>query len=307
MALPACRPFKQVDVFSDTPYLGNPVAVVLDGQGLDEASMQRLAAWTQLSETTFVLPATDPQADYRLRIFTPCGELPFAGHPTLGSCHAWLEAGGQPRQPERIVQQCALGLIELRHDPHQGRLRFAAPPLRRQSPSPSLLAKAASALGLNANQIEAAQLLDNGPHWLGLLLHDPESVLALQPDHQAIAKLQLKIGVCALHPQPHQGRLIQRASREAAAFGSARPQAEAALEVRAFTAPIGVLEDPVTGSLNASLGQWLMAEGCLPARYTAYQGQNLGRDGRIFVEADAQGQLWVGGHCVSCLDGQIKL
>lgn len=300
------RPFKQIDVFTDTPYFGNPVAVVLDGQGLDDATMQRFAAWTQLSETTFLLPPSDPQADYRVRIFTPGGELPFAGHPTLGSCHAWLAAGGQPRQHDRIVQQCGVGLVELRQE--QGRLKFAAPPLRRRSPSPTQLAQAAAALGLQARQIEAAQLLDNGPLWLALLLTDMDTVLALQPDHQAIAKLKLEIGVCAVQREPSQGLLIQRASREAQAFASARPPAaETALEVRAFTAPIGVLEDPVTGSLNASLGQWLIAEGRLPKRYTAYQGQNLGRDGRIYIEQDAQGQLWVGGDCVSCIDGQVTL
>lgn len=312
MSLARPRPFKQVDVFTGTPYFGNPVAVVLDGQGLADAAMQRFAAWTNLSETTFVLPASDARADYRVRIFTPGGELPFAGHPTLGTCHAWLEAGGRPRASGRIVQQCALGLVDLRRD--AGRLSFAAPALGRSAPSPTLLARAASALGLEARQIEAAQLLDNGPVWLGLLLRDPATVLALQPDHQAIRSLGQNIGVCALEGPPAASLLVAPANREARAFATgagtgaaAAGPAAPALEVRAFAAPIGVPEDPVTGSLNASLAQWLIAEGRLPGSYVAGQGQRLGRNGRVHIQRDGAGQVWVGGDCVTCIAGQVPL
>ncbi|ROR20367.1 PhzF family phenazine biosynthesis protein [Comamonas sp. BIGb0124] len=308
------RLFKQVDVFTDRPYFGNALAVVLNGQDLDDEAMQRLARWTNLSETTFLLPPTHPQADYRVRIFTPGGELPFAGHPTLGSCHAWLEAGGQPRRPGRIVQECAVGLVELRHD--QGRLSFAAPPLRRRPISATLLAQIAAALDIRSQHIEAAQILDNGPVWLGLLLADESAVLALQPDHEALRKLGHKVGVCAIKPDPFDSRLIARSSREARAFARPVPavapvdaaQANApTLEVRAFAAPIGVHEDPVTGSLNASLAQWLIEDGVMPERYCAYQGQCLERDGQIFIERDADGQVWVGGHAVTCIDGHVTL
>ena len=166
MILMKPRPFKQVDVFTATAYFGNPLAVVLDGQDLDDAAMQRFARWTNLSETTFLLPPTDAAADYRVRIVTPGGELPFAGHPTIGSCHAWLQAGGKPKAAGRVVQQCGAGLVPLRRD--GDRLAFAAPPLKRSAPSPALLAKVAGALGLKAQQIIAAQVLDNGPVWFGL-------------------------------------------------------------------------------------------------------------------------------------------
>ncbi|MFT4190948.1 MAG: PhzF family phenazine biosynthesis protein, partial [Comamonas sp.] len=248
------------------------------------------------------------QADYRVRIFTPGGELAFAGHPTLGTCHAWLAAGGQPRQPGRIVQQCAAGLVTLRQE--DGRLAFAAPALRRAAPSPTVLAQAAAALGLPARQIEAAQLLDNGTAWLGLLLADEATVLALAPDHEAVRRLGHKIGVCAVRQDATPSLLIGRSSREARAFaptGAATATATPALEVRGFAAPIGVPEDPVTGSLNASLAQWLIDEGRLPERYVAYQGQSLGRDGQIHIARDAQGQVWVGGHCITCISGQVAL
>jgi len=301
------RPFKQVDVFTAKPYAGNPLAVVLDGAGLDDAQMQDFAKWTNLSETTFLLPPTEPSADYRVRIFTPGGELPFAGHPTLGSCHAWLEAGGRPRTSGRIVQQCAQGLVPIRREGE--RLVFAAPPSERSAPSPSLLAKVAGALGLRATQIVAAQLLDNGPVWLGLLLADADTVLALKPDHRALKELGQKVGVAGIPArgeEPHTPALISRSNREAHAF--ARAGADGiGLEVRAFAAPIGVEEDPVTGSLNASLAQWLIAEGHLPDRYLAGQGQCLGRAGRVHVTRDAEGQVWVGGDSVTCIDGKLTL
>lgn len=282
------RPFKQVDVFTATPYQGNPLAVVLDGAGLDDAAMQRFARWTNLSETTFLMPPTQPQADYRVRIFTPGGELPFAGHPTLGSCHAWLEAGGTPKGKDVVLQECQVGLVRIRRDPP--RLAFAAPPLRLSSPSPALVAQVAAALGLEARQILAAQLLDNGPVWLGLLLDQPQTVLGLKPDHGALKALGQKVGVAA--------RLPAANSADAAA---------PSLEVRAFAVPIGIEEDPVTGSLNASLAHWLMGQGQVPARYVAAQGSCIDRAGRVHIERDAAQDIWVGGESVTCISGKVSL
>ena len=304
------RPFKQVDVFTATPYFGNPLAVVLDGSGLDDDTMQRFARWTNLSETTFLLPPADPSADYRVRIFTPGGELPFAGHPTLGSCHSWLQAGGKPRDKDFIVQQCQQGLVKIRRETGTQRLAFAAPRLKRSEPDPALLAQVAQALGLQPAQILAAQLLDNGPLWLALLLDSPEAVLQLAPNHQALEKLAIKVGVAAVYQAEEAPRLIARANREALAFDPAQKKSIAALpdlEVRAFAAPIGVNEDPVTGSLNASLAQWLIADGHAPERYLVSQGVCLGRAGQVHIERDAQGQVWVGGESVTCINGQLAL
>ena len=304
------RPFKQVDVFTDTPYLGNALAVVLDGNGLDDAAMQRFARWTNLSETTFLLAPTHASADYRVRIFTPGGELPFAGHPTLGSCHAWLQAGGQPQSVGLIVQECQAGLVNIRCEPGTQRLAFAAPPLRRASLDPVTLSQITAALGLRTQQVLAAQRLDNGPVWLGLLLDSVETVLALAPDHLALEKLGVEVGVAAIYPPDETPPLIGRANREARAFGTVvKPRMSAApnLEVRAFAPGIGINEDPVTGSLNASLAQWLRAEGLMPSRYLASQGVCLGREGQVWVERDAQGQVWVGGESVTCIDGQVML
>ncbi|MDM0078194.1 PhzF family phenazine biosynthesis protein [Variovorax sp. J2P1-59] len=298
------RPFKQVDVFTSTPYFGNPLAVVLDGTGLDDAAMQRFAKWTNLSETTFLLPPTEPSADYRVRIFTPGGELPFAGHPTLGSCHAWLQAGGKPKSGSHIVQQCAQGLVPIQREGE--RLVFAAPPLRRSAPSPTLLAKVAAALGLKAQQIVAAQLLDNGPVWLGLLLDDADTVLALKPDHRMLRELGQKVGVAGIWSTEDSPPLIVRSNREARAFARTG-EAPAGIEVRVFAAPVGIEEDPVTGSFNASLAQWLIADGQMPERYIAAQGQTLGRSGRVHVTRDADGQVWVGGSSVTCIDGTVAI
>ena len=300
------RPFKQVDVFTATPYLGNPLAVVLDGSGLDDAAMQRFACWTNLSETTFVLPPTQSPADYRLRIFTPGGELPFAGHPTLGSCQAWLEAGGQPKNKEFIVQECAKGLVNIRSDAACSRLAFAAPRLTRSAPSSAVLAQIASALGVAVEQITAAQLLDNGPIWLGLLLASPDSVLQLLPNHQQLAKLNVKVGVAGIYPS-QTSTLIARANREAKAFNRNESTPGPDLEVRAFAACMGVNEDPVTGSLNASLAQWLMADGFMPQHYTASQGVCMGRAGQVDLQRDGQGQVWVGGQSVTCIEGVVTL
>lgn len=277
------RPFAQIDVFTDQPYRGNPLAVVRDGSGLSDAQMQQFAAWTNLSETTFLLPPTDAGADYAVRIFTPGGELPFAGHPTLGSCHAWLRAGGQPRMPGRIVQQCGVGLVPLRQD--GTRLAFAAPAMQQNAIAPTLLARIASALGLQATHIERATCLDNGPQWCSLLLDSAQRVRALQPDHAALKALGTKVGVCHFDATASDAQLL----------------------VRAFAAPVGVPEDPVTGSLNAALAQWLMAEGVAPAQYVAAQGEAVGRNGRVAVQRDASGQVWIGGHSVTCIEGHVTL
>ncbi|MEO7887241.1 PhzF family phenazine biosynthesis protein [Polaromonas sp.] len=301
------RAFKQIDVFTPTPYFGNPLAVVMDGTGLDEAAMQRFAQWTNLSETTFLLPPTEATADYGVRIFTPGGELPFAGHPTLGSCHSWLQAGGQPHSKDFIVQECKVGLVKIRREPGTQRLAFAAPALKRSAPSPAVLAQVAGALGLKATSILTAQCLDNGPLWLGLLLDSPDTVLQLTPDHKALAKLGIKVGVAARYPREDTAPLIARANREARAFAASAPAIAPDFEVRAFASPIGVDEDPVTGSLNASLAQWLIAEGHAPERYTASQGVCLGRAGQVHIERDAAGQVWVGGESVTCIDGSVTL
>lgn len=279
------RPFKQVDVFTGTPYRGNPLAVVLDATALSDEQMQHFARWTNLSETTFLLPPESDTADYRVRIFTPGGELPFAGHPTLGSCHAWLEAGGTARSREFIVQDCKVGQVRIRRE--GARLAFAAPPLKRSAPSPAVLAQVAQALGLKANQVVTAQVLDNGPEWLGLLLDSPQTVLGLSPNHLQLKQMGHKVGVAAVYPRA--------------------PAAGPQLEVRAFAAPIGITEDPVTGSLNASLAQWLIADGHMPARYLAAQGACLDRAGRVHVERDPTGQVWVGGESVTCISGTVAL
>ncbi len=305
------RPFKQIDVFTATPYFGNPLAVVLDGEGLDDEALQRFARWANLSETTFVLPPTEAGraagADYRVRIFTPGGELPFAGHPTLGTCHAWLEAAGTPHHEDVIVQECGVGLVRIRRRGQQ--LAFAAPDLRRAEPDGDLLASVIQALGLQGRQVRAAQLLDNGPVWLGLVLDSPDTVLALDPDHARLKDLGQKVGVASVNRSQDAIQLIARSSREAKAFAGhdAPGSAEPDLVVRAFAAPIGVNEDPVTGSLNASLAQWLIADGHLPAAYLAGQGECLGRAGRVHIQRDAEGQVWVGGESVTCITGTVTL
>ncbi len=308
------RAFKQIDVFTGTPYFGNPLAVVLDGSGLDDAVMQRFAHWTNLSETTFLLPPDDDSADYRVRIFTPDSELPFAGHPTLGSCHAWLQAGGKPRNHDFIVQECKHGLVKIRRESGSAgaadRLALAAPLLKRSAPGPVLLAQVAAALGLKATQISASQMLDNGPVWLGLLLDSPDTVMRVTPNNLELEKLNVKVGVAALYAEEDIPTLIGRVNREATAFGNRAATAADKgpdIEVRAFAPCIGINEDPVTGSLNASLAQWLMAEGLAPERYLASQGICLGRAGQVYLERDSSGQVWVGGESVTCIDGSVTL
>lgn len=278
MSAVTSRPFRQVDVFTAEPLLGNPVAVVHDADGLDDGEMQAFARWTNLSETTFLLPPTDPAADYRLRIFTPSMELPFAGHPTLGSAHAWLEAGGVPAG-ERIVQECGVGLVDLRQA--DGRLAFAAPDLLRSGPvEDELVAQIVGALGIARDDVLDIAWADNGPGWVGVRLASAEQVLALTPDFM---RLPVDVGVVGPWPE-----------------GS-----ECAVEVRAFVPhAAGITEDPVTGSLNASLAQWL-AGGVLPASYTAAQGTAIGRRGRIHVTTDTDGTIWVGGDTLTTIHGTV--
>ena len=277
------RAFAQVDVFTDEPLRGNPVAVCLDGVGLSDADMQRLAAWTNLSETTFVLPPTDPAADYRVRIFTGAEELPFAGHPTLGTAHAWLAAGGRPRGGE-VIQECGLGLVRVRHDEVMGRVAFAAPERRRHGPlAPTDLDAIVEGLGLDPASIVAHQWCDNGPPWQALLLDGPERVLAIDADRARLGDRY--VGVAACYPAG----------------------ADVSLEVRAFCpGGSGPIEDPVTGSLNAALGQWLIAEGRVGTSYVAAQGTCLDRAGRVHVELVDE-TVWVGGSCRTVIEGQLRL
>ena len=280
------RRFQQVDGFGLRPYTGNPVAVVIDGEGLTYEQMVQLTRWTNLSEATFLLPPTLPEADYRVRIFTLAGELPFAGHPTLGSCHAWLTAGGRPRSADRIVQECGVGLVPLRR--REGVLYFAAPPLIRSGPlEDELLSYLARGLGLRREEIVDAAWVDNGPGWVGLLLRDAEAVLAVEPAFERhTGPGTLDIGLVGMYP----------------------PGAECAIEVRAlFSDEHGLLrEDPVTGSLNASLAQWLLGNGRMRAPYVASQGTRLGRLGRPRIEQDADGTIWIGGATHTCISGVIE-
>lgn len=272
------HPFAQVDVFGRGRCSGNPVAVVLEAEGLGEEEMRRFARWTNLSETTFVLSPTRPGADYRVRIFTPVVELPFAGHPTLGSCHAWLEAGGEPASAEEIVQECGAGLVRIRR--RQGRLAFEAPSLVRSGPASEKEAvEVAAALDLDPAEMLAVEWVDNGPGWIAVLLERAARVLELQP-----AALDLDLGVVGFHP----------------------PGAEAAIELRAFTPVDGLAwEDPVTGSLNASVAQWLLGSGRLSAPYVATQGGAIGRAGRVEISQDGDGTIWVGGATATIISGKL--
>jgi PhzF family phenazine biosynthesis protein len=271
--------FQQVDVFSAVPLKGNALAVVVGADGLTDAQMMAFANWTNLSETTFLLKPVDERADYRVRIFTPQRELPFAGHPTLGSCHVWLANGGVPKA-EKIVQECGVGLVEIKRV--EGRLAFAAPPLRRsEGLEPELLSRVTASLRVSEAEIVAANWLDNGAPWIGVMLKSREEVLALEPDFMAMGDLW--VGVIG----PAEGPEVQ-------------------FEVRGFSASEGFFEDPVTGSLNAGLARWLIGAGLAPAHYVAGQGTALGRDGRIYVSGDGD-SIWVGGDVVTCVEGTMTL
>jgi PhzF family phenazine biosynthesis protein len=274
------RPFAQVDVFAESAYLGNPVAVVLDADGLTAEDMQRVARWTNLSETTFVVAPSDPRADYQVRIFTPTIELPFAGHPTLGTCRAWLDHFPERHQSATIVQQCPAGLIQIRSTAPG--LAFAAPPLIRQGPvEAALVDHLASLLRLDRTDVLEAQWVDNGPGWLGLLLRDADAVLRLEP-----AGVEGFIGVIGPYP---------------AGF-------PCAFEVRALVASGGtIVEDPVTGSLNASLAQWLIASGRAHPPYVVSQGSRVGAAGRVHIETDGSGSVWVGGATTTAVAGRIDV
>lgn len=274
------RQFRQVDVFTAVPYRGNPVAVVLGGDGLSTERMQRFAHWTNLSETTFVLDPTDPDADYRLRIFTPSRELSFAGHPTVGSCHAWLEAGGSPRTPGVVVQQCGIGLVRVRRG--STGLAFAAPPLLRDEPvDEDLAVRLAAMLGIAREDIVQARWADNGPGWIGVMLESAEAVLALRPP-----AIEIDVGV----------------------FGPYPPGSPEAYEVRAFFRSNGVtIEDPVCGSFNAALARRQITAGLIRAPYVASQGTVLGRCGRVRVSQDDDGEIWIGGDAVTAVTGVAEL
>jgi PhzF family phenazine biosynthesis protein len=274
------RPFCQVDVFGSAPYRGNPLAVVLDGEGLSTGQMQRFAHWMNLSETTFVLPPSGEGADYQVRIFTPVAELPFAGHPTLGTCHAWLEAGGTPHRAGVIVQQCGAGLVTLRRT--SDGLAFAAPPVLRDGPvDEGMLAHIAAVLRIDRAAIVDASWADNGPGWVAVMLASADAVLAVRP-----GAVDLDLGLVGAYP----------------------PGSPTAFEVRAFFPKDGVTtEDPVTGSLNASLAAWLLSSGYAQAPYVASQGTVLGRAGRVHISRDPGGTIWVAGATVTCITGQADL
>jgi PhzF family phenazine biosynthesis protein len=277
---PRPRGFAQVDVFTASALLGNPLAVVLDGRGLDDARMAAFARWTHLSETVFLLPPTHPEADYRVRIFTPGGELAFAGHPTLGACHAWLAAGGVARRADVVVQECAIGRVPIRRAP---RLAFAAPPPVFERVDDALLGRVQAALGLDPARARDATWAEAGSRQLAVLVDSADAVLALRPDHAALKSLA-KVGVVGPH----------------------RDGAECRFELRFFAAAAGIEEDPVTGSLNGMVAHWLIGSGRAPASYVAAQGTALGRAGRVHVLRDAEG-TWIGGDVVPCVEGAVLL
>jgi PhzF family phenazine biosynthesis protein len=273
--------FQQVDVFASEPLRGNPLAVVVGADELTASQMAAFANWTNLSETTFLLQPRTANADYRVRIFTPTGELPFAGHPTLGSCHVWLRSGGKSKGRE-IVQECEAGLIRIRRG--SDRLFFAAPELRRTGPlEPHVLVQVINGLHLTPDAVVDSNWVDNGPGWLAVLLRSRDEVLALRPDYATLAGLS--IGVIG-------------------PWDVVKDGSDAQFEVRAFTA--GGYEDPVTGSLNASLAQWLIGSAIAPSTYVASQGTVLGRAGRVHVEQNG-GDIWIGGAVTTCIEGTVTL
>lgn len=264
------------------PKAGNPVAVVHDADGLTTEQMQSFANWTNLSETTFLQKPTHPEADYKLRIFTPASELPFAGHPTLGSAHAWLDKGGQPRRDGELVQECEAGLVKIRRA--DADLAFAAPPLVRSGPvEPAVLEQAIASLGIDAARVLGSNWVDNGPGWIGIRLESAEQVLELQPDFALMD--QLCVGVIGSYPEG----------------------GPADFEVRAFVPGFSVPEDPVTGSLNAGLAQWLLSEGVVNGgNYTVQQGTVLGRGGLLTITVEDE-NIWVGGASRTVVSGRVSL
>jgi predicted PhzF superfamily epimerase YddE/YHI9 len=311
------RAFKQVDVFTARPYYGNPLGVVLDGTGLSQAEMQHFTNWTNLSECTFVLPPTHAQADYQVRIFCPGRELPFAGHPTLGTCHAWLEAGGKPKA-QHIVQECGVGQVKIKRDVASGRLAFAAPPLIKGGPLDEAdVALIARGLKVERSDIIAHAWCDNGPKWRGVMLRSAEQVLTLTPDASILAGLDIgvvgprgKVGVVGERLSaagPSRGAKAPMGGSDDALAQSVGASNETQFEVRAFfPGNNGLCEDPVTGSLNAGIAQWLIGAGLAPTRYIAAQGTAMARAGRVHVEQDGA-DIWIGGASVTCIDGKVFL
>ncbi len=274
--------FRQVDVFSPVPFKGNPLAVIAGAGGLSDAQMQAIANWTNLSETTFLCDPIHPDADYRVRIFTPERELPFAGHPTLGTCAVWLGLGNSAKRAE-VVQECGVGLVRIKRDGN--RLAFAAPPLRRSGPlEANLLERIAKALGIAPAAIKAAQWVDNGPGWAGILLGSRTELLSIKRDFSLLPGQPIGL-VAPCDPS--------------------RDDVDADFEVRAFVGTRAA-EDPVTGSLNASLAQWLIGAGIAPSRYVAAQGTVLGRAGRVHVARDGD-DIWIGGEVARCVEGTIEV
>jgi predicted PhzF superfamily epimerase YddE/YHI9 len=311
------RNFKQVDVFTAKPYYGNPLGVVLDGAGLSKEDMQHFTNWTNLSECTFLLPPTHAEADYHVRIFCPGRELPFAGHPTLGTCHAWLEAGGKPKA-QHIVQECGVGLVKIKHDAASNRLAFAAPPLIKGGPLDEAdVALIARGLKIERGDIVAHAWCDNGPNWRGVMLRSAEQVLALKPDSTILAGLDIgvvgprgKVGVVGERLSaagPSQGAKTPMGGSDDALAQSVGAGNTTQFEVRAFfPGNNGLCEDPVTGSLNAAIAQWLIGAGLAPSRYVAAQGTAMARAGRVHVEQDGA-DIWIGGASVTCIDGKVAL
>lgn len=273
------RRFHQLDVFSAKPLLGNPLAVVHAASGISDATMAAFARWTNLSETTFLLPPSDPAADYHVRIWTPGGELPFAGHPTLGSCHAWLANGGRPKEPGTVVQQCGVGLVRIRQS--RGRLAFGAPPRRRTGPlDAALLARICEGIGVAGSDVLHHQWVDNGPGWCAVMLRSAAQLLAVKPKWPVLDGI--KLGLVGAHAAGH----------------------DAQFELRALIGG-GNYEDPVTGSLNASVAQWLIEAGLAPASYVAAQGTALQRAGRVYLEKSGD-TVWVGGDVAICIEGEVE-
>ncbi len=278
------RRFQQIDVFGSERFTGNPLAVVVDADGLSTEEMTRFAAWTNLSETTFLLPARTDAADYRVRIFSLTREFPFAGHPTLGSCQAWLSSGGEPKRNDYIIQECAAGLVRVRRT--STGLAFAAPPLTRSGPvDEELLRISASILRIRRNEIVDSQWLSE---WVAVLLRDADTVLAIEPEFsQHSGGPSLNIGIAG----PYTGN------------------SECAFEVRAlFSDEFGQFrEDPATGGLNASLARWLFATGRARSPYIVSQGARVGRKSQIFVSMDPDGDIWVGGSTTTCISGEVDI
>ncbi len=277
------RRFVQCDVFSPTPTRGNGLAVVVDGDGLSDVEMQAFAAWTNLAETTFLLPPRNPQADYRARIFTTVREMPFAGHPTLGSCAAWLYAGGQPREPGRVCQECAIGLVAI-DVAEPTRFAFTAPPTEIRPIAGDELERIAAALEIAADAIVAGAELDNGPVFQALQLADAGAVLALDA-----------------------GRVRWPEFRSIGVIGAHAEGAECDYEVRMLAPSSGMREDPITGSLNSALAHWLRARGLLEGPLVIAQGTQIGRHGRVYVSPRPDGEVAIGGQTHILIDGTVLL